>query len=129
MKFEEVYSEYERLRNNLSSRRTAIIKRNLEEIGRLDEELIVISEKIKTFDLKNNNFTEKEKESLKTLVSEVKNLEENNEILINYSLNVINNTLSGILNIIQKDKTSYNSKGLNCQNEDENAISSIIEEA
>ncbi len=129
MKFEEVYSEYEKLRNNLSSRRTAIIKRNLEEIGRLDEELIVISEKIKTFDLKNNNFTEKEKESLKTLVSEVKNLEENNEILINYSLNVINNTLSGILNIIQKDKTSYNSKGLNCQNEDENAISSIIEEA
>lgn len=129
MKFEEVYSEYERLRNNLSSRRTAIIKRNLEEIGRLDEELIVISERIKTFDLKNNNFTEKEKESLKTLVSEVKNLEENNEILINYSLNVINNTLSGILNIIQKDKTSYNSKGLNCQNEDENAISSIIEEA
>lgn len=129
MKFEEVYSEYERLRNNLSSRRTAIIKRNLEEIGRLDEELIVISERIKAFDLKNNNFTEKEKESLKTLVSEVKNLEENNEILINYSLNVINNTLSGILNIIQKDKTSYNSKGLNCQNEDENAISSIIEEA
>ena len=129
MKFEEVYSEYEKLRNNLSSRRTAIIKRNLEEIGRLDEELIVISEKIKAFDLKNNNFTEKEKESLKTLVSEVKNLEENNEILINYSLNVINNTLSGILNIIQKDKTSYNSKGLNCQNEDENAISSIIEEA
>ena len=129
MKFEEVYSEYERLRNNLSSRRTAIIKRNLEEIGRLDEELIVISERIKTFDLKNNNFTEKEKESLKTLVSEVKNLEENNEILINYSLNVINNTLSGILNIIQKDKTSYNSKGLNCQNEDENTISSIIEEA
>ena len=129
MKFEEVYSEYEKLRNNLSSRRTAIIKRNLEEIGRLDEELIVISEKIKAFDLKNNNFTEKEKESLKTLASEVKNLEENNEILINYSLNVINNTLSGILNIIQKDKTSYNSKGLNCQNEDENAISSIIEEA
>ena len=129
MKFEEVYSEYEKLRNNLSSRRTAIIKRNLEEIGRLDEELIVISERIKTFDLKNNNFTEKEKESLKTLASEVKNLEENNEILINYSLNVINNTLSGILNIIQKDKTSYNSKGLNCQNEDENAISSIIEEA
>ena len=42
MKFEEVYSEYEKLRNNLSSRRTAIIKRNLEEIGRLDEELIVI---------------------------------------------------------------------------------------
>ena len=129
MKFEEIYSEYEKLRNNLSSRRIAIIKKNLEEIGRLDEELIVISERIKAFDLKNNNFTESEKESLKTLASEIKNLEENNEILINYSLNVINNTLSGILNIIQKDKTSYNSKGLNCQNEDENAISSIIEEA
>ena len=129
MKFEEVYSEYERLRNNLSSRRTAIIKKNLEEIGRLDEELIVISERIKAFDLKNNNFAESEKESLKTLASEIKKLEENNEILINYSLNVINNTLSGILNIIQKDKTSYNSKGLNCQNEDEDTISSIIEEA
>ena len=129
MKFEEIYSEYEKLRNNLSSRRIAIIKKNLEEIGRLDEELIVISERIKAFDLKNNNFTESEKESLKTLASEIKNLEENNEILINYSLNVINNTLSGILNIIQKDKTSYNSKGLNCQNEDENTISSIIEEA
>lgn len=129
MNYEEIYNEYKKIKDNLLARKNAIIKRNLEEIYRLDEELITISEKIKSYDLKNNNFTQEEKQSLKNLASEIKQLEENNEILINHSLGVIKNTLSGILNIIQKDKNSYNSKGLNCQNEDESPLSSIIEEA
>ncbi len=129
MEYEEIYNEYKKIKDNMLERKEAIIVRNLEKIYKLDEELIEITEKLKTYDLKDNNFTSEEKQNLKDLVSEIKKLEENNEILINHSLGVIKNTLSGILNIIQKDKNSYNSKGLNCQNEDESPISSIIEEA
>ena len=128
MKFEEVLSEYKNLKQNLLDRKQAIIKRNIEVITRLDEELVVIADKIKKFDILNNNFTEDEKKELKTLGKEIKKLEENNETLIKYSLNVINSTLSGILNIINKDKNTYNSKGLNCRG-DEIPFSSIIEEA
>lgn len=129
MEYEKIYNEYKKIKDNMLERKEAIIVRNLEKIYKLDEELIEITEKLKTYDLKDNNFTSEEKQNLKDLVSEIKKLEENNEILINHSLGVIKNTLSGILNIIQKDKNSYNSKGLNCQNEDESPISSIIEEA
>ncbi len=128
MKFEEVLLEYENLKQNLLDRKQAIIKRNIDLISKLDNELVVIADKIKKFDISNNNFTDEEKAQLKTLGKEIKKLQENNEILIKYSLDVINNTLSGILNIIYKDKNTYNSKGLNC-NGDETPFSSIIEEA
>ena len=129
MEYEKIYNEYKKIKDNMLERKEAIIVRNLEKINKLNEERIEITEKLKTYDLKDNNFTSEEKQNLKDLVSEIKKLEENNEILINHSLGVIKNTLSGILNRIQKDKNSYNSKGLNCQNEDESPISSIIEEA
>ncbi len=128
MKFEEVFLEYQNLKQNLLDRKQAIIKRNLEDITRLDSELVVIIDKIKKIDISNNDFTKEEKEQLKSLGKEIKKLEENNEMLIKHSLDVINNTLSGIFNIIIKDKNTYNSKGLNC-NEDETPFSSIVEEA
>ena len=129
MKFEEIYKLYQSLKDNLQKRREAIMKKNLEQINKLDEDLVIIAEKLKTLRNIKASFNEEEKEKLNALIEDVKKLEENNEILINYSLNVINNTLSGILNIIQKDKKSYNSKGQNCQNDNNEAISSIIEEA
>jgi hypothetical protein len=60
---------------------------------------------------------------------EIKTLQENNEILIKHSLNVINNILSGILNIAQNEKTSYNAQGKGCQDSESLDISSITEEA
>ena len=79
--------------------------------------------------LANNSFSEDEKENLRKLGEEIKTLQENNEILIKHSLGVINNILSGILNIAQNDKCSYNSRGLGCQDSESLDISSITEEA
>ena len=74
-------------------------------------------------------FMQNEKDELKKLGEEIKVLQENNEILIKHSLGVINNILSGILNIAQNDKCSYNSRGMGCQDSESLDISSITEEA
>ena len=86
-------------------------------------------EKIGKFDIQNNDFSQKQKDDLKKLGEEIKILQENNEILIKHSLNVINNILSGILNIAQNEKTSYNAKGKSYQDSESLDISSITEEA
>ena len=107
----------------------AIIKKDLEALNATDEATMVLLEKINKFDILNNDFSQEEKEELKKLGEEIKKIQENNEILIKHSLNVINNILSGILNIAQNEKTSYNSKGAGCQNSESLDISSITEEA
>ena len=59
----------------------------------------------------------------------IKILQENNEILIKHSIGVINNILSGILNIAAHDKSSYDAKGQGCTDSETLDISSITEEA
>ena len=73
--------------------------------------------------------TDEERDELKKLGNEIKMLQENNEILIKYSINVINNTLSGILNIAANDKSTYNAQGHGCTGSETLDISSITEEA
>ena len=129
MNFSEVYNAFLELKNVLENKKQAIIKKNIEQLSAMDEATIVLVEKINKFDLKNNDFSPEEKENLKKIGEEIKVIQQNNEILINHSLNVINNILSGILNIAQNEKTSYNSKGAGCQNSESLDISSITEEA
>ena len=129
MNYDEVYDTYLELKNALEGKKQAIIKRNLEELSRLDENLTVLCQKIEKFDLKNSSkaFTDEQKENLKKLGEKIKHLEENNEILIKHSLDVINGLLSGILNIVNNDD-SYDAKGKSCSSDDLE-ISSITEEA
>ena len=131
MEYTEVYGAYSELKEIVSKKKDAIIKKNLEEINNLDEATIIVTEKIKKFDLENtpNSFTDTEKEALRKLGKEIKKIEENNEILIKHSLGVINNILSGILNIVQSDKCSYNAQGKGCIDNESLNISSITEEA
>ena len=129
MNYSEVYSAFEELKEVLIKKKEAIIKKNLELLNATDEATIVAVEKINKFDLKNNSFSDDEKQSLKKLGEEIKTLQENNEILIKHSLSVINNILSGILNIAQNEKSSYNSRGMGCQDSESLDISSITEEA
>ena len=131
MEYKKVYEAYLKLKENLALKKEAIIKKKLEELTRIDEELIVLCEQLKTFDFKklSQTLTQEEKNNLKNLAQEIKKLENNNEILIKHSLDVINNLMSGILNIAKKDTQSYNSKGMNCSNTDSLGISSITEEA
>lgn len=129
MSYNEVYNSFLELKNVLNQKKEAIIKKNLEVLNSTDEAIIVLVEKINKFDILNNNFTDDEKQKLKKLGEEIKVIQENNEILIKHSLGVINNILSGILNIAQNDKYSYNAKGAGCQNSESLDISSITEEA
>ena len=131
MDFDKVYSAYEELKENLVQKHDVIIKKNMEELNKLDELGCVIIEKIKKFNLDSepNNFTNDEKQKLKNLGLEIKKIEENNEILIKHSLGVINNLLSGILNIVQSDKNTYNAQGIGCTIDESLNISSVTEEA
>ena len=131
MDFNKVYETYEELKENLVQKHDTIIKKNMEELNKLDENTYVIIDKIKKFNLDKepNNFTEEEKQRLKNLGKEIKKIEENNEILIKHSINVINNLLSGILNIVQSEKNTYNAQGTNCTIDESFDISSITEEA
>ena len=131
MDFDEVYSAYQELKENLVQKHDSIIKKNMEELNNLDEITHVIIEKIKKFNLDGepNTFTDEQKQKLKSLGSEIKKVEENNEILIKHSINVINNILSGILNITANENTSYNAKGKSCVDKEALDISSITEEA
>ena len=129
MNYNEIYNAFLELKSTLEKKKEAIIKKNLELLHETDEATIVLTEKINKYDLSNNNFTQEEKEKLKKLGEEIKVIQENNEILIKHSLNVINNILSGILNIAQNEKTSYNARGIGCQDSESLDISSITEEA
>ena len=131
MEYIDVYNAYKELEENLLQKKEAIIKKDLEELNKLDENLKVLVEKINRFDLKNspNDFTDKQKEELRQLGEKIKVVQENNEILIKHSLGVINGLLSGILNIAQSEMRSYNSKGLSCSDDESLDISSITEEA
>ncbi len=131
MNYKEVYEAYNNLKEILVKKHDAIIKKNLEELNSLDEATIILVDKIKKIDIENTSksFSEEEKNALKSLGEEIKKIEKNNEILIKHSLDVINNILSGILNIVQSDKNSYNSKGIGCVDNESLNISSITEEA
>ena len=129
MNYSEVFDTFLELKNILENKKEAIIKKNLEVLNSTDEAIIVLSEKINKFNLVENDFSQEEKENLKKLGEEIKIIQENNEILIKHSLGVINNILSGILNIAQNEKTSYNARGMGCQDSESLDISSITEEA
>ena len=129
MNYNEVYATFLELKEVLLNKKEAIIKKDLEVLNLTDEAVIVLVEKINRFDLQNNNFSDDEKRNLKKLGEEIKVIQKNNEILIKHSLDVINNILSGILNIAQNEKSSYNAQGRGCQSNESLDISSITEEA
>ena len=130
MVFEEVYNTFSELKNILEEKKQAIIKKNLEKIASCDEMSLALCEKIQKYNLQEgNDFSVEQKTKIKALGSEIKVIQENNEMLIKHSLDVINNILTGILNIAQNEKSSYNEKGIGLKNSESLDISSITEEA
>ena len=129
--YNEVFEAFKELEELLTEKKDAIIHKNLDKLAQIDENIVIVSDKISKFNLEEmqKTFSEIQKVELKTLGEKIKILQENNEILIKHSLNVINNILSGILNIAANDNTSYNSKGKSCTDNETLDISSITEEA
>ena len=133
MNFNDLKENLSKLKNLLSIKKEAIVKNDIETLTKTDEDIVVIFEEIKKVDLKEatKSLTDSEKAQIRQLSQEIKKLENDNEILIKHSLDVINGLLSGILNIAQNEtySHSYDSKGKNCVDEDTYRISSITEEA
>lgn len=129
--FQEVLKTYNELKEVLKEKKQAIIHKELEKLHQTDEEIKVICEKLEKFDLKNSSdkFNQGQKEQLRNLGQEIKEIQQNNEILIKHSLNVINEVLSGILNITMNENSSYDSRGLAHRDKESFNISSITEEA
>ena len=129
--YKDVFETYNELKELLSAKKEAIIHKNLDDLARIDENIIILSDKIEKFDINKmqETFSEEEKQELKKLAQRIKVLQENNEILIKHSIGVINNILSGILNITANENTSYNSQGKSCVDNETLDISSITEEA
>lgn len=129
--YQEIYSLYEELKALLERKKEVLKSRNIDELSKIDEECLVLNDKFKKYDLQNTlkSFDDNQKAELKKIANEIKTLQEHNEMLINYSLNVINNTLAGIINIVQSDSSSYNAQGKTQGDKDGLNISSITEEA
>ena len=129
--YQEVLEEYTSLKELLEDKKDAIIHKNLDKLAHTDEEIVILSNKIAKFSLEDmqKNFSDEQKQELKKIGERIKVLQENNEILINHAIDVINNTLSGILNIAANDKISYNSHGKGQADSETLDISSITEEA
>lgn len=129
--YQEVLETFMKLKELLEAKKQSIISKNTDELACIDENIIIVSDKIDKFSLEEMqaNFNQEQKQNLKKLGKEIKILQENNEILIKHSIDVINNILSGILNIAVNDKSSYNAKGKNCTDIESLDISSITEEA
>ncbi len=129
--YQEVLDAYCELKELLENKKDAIIKRDLDKLAQTDENIVILSDKIGKFNLQDmqNTFSSEQKQELKKIGERIKVLEENNEILIKHSMGVINNILSGILNIAANDNTSYNSQGKSRTDNETLDISSITEEA
>ena len=129
--YQEVLEAYTSLKDLLEDKKDAIIHKNLDKLAMTDENLVILSEKIAKFNLEEmqNTFSQEQKQELKKLGEKIKLHQENNEILIKHAIGVINNTLSGILNIVANDKISYNSQGKGNTDSETLDISSITEEA
>lgn len=128
--YQEVLDAFSKLKELLETKKEAIIKKDLDKLAQADENIVILSDKINKFNLQEmqENFSAEQKEELKKLGERIKVLEENNEILIKHSIGVINNILSGILNIAANDNTSYDSYGKSCTDSETLDISSITEE-
>lgn len=129
--FEEVKQKYIELKELLEHKKQVLIKKDVEELARIDEKLICLYNDIKVVHTHKSelNFTQEEKDQLNNLAQVINQTQKDNEVLILHSLSVINKLFEGILNITSSGKDEYNRLGKKNQTNEFVDISSITEEA
>ena len=128
--FEKILEIYLTIKNLLEKKQQALIKKDLETLAVCDENLICAYNEVKNIYEQKDKFTltREEKDELNKITAQIGQLQKNNEVLINHSLNVINKIFEGILNITSAKNADYNHLGK--KNQDSGLdISSITEEA
>ncbi len=128
--FEKILEIYLTIKNLLEKKQQALIKKDLETLAVCDENLICAYNEVKNIYEQKDKFslTREEKDELNKITAQIGQLQKNNEVLINHSLNVINKIFEGILNITSAKNADYNHLGKKNQ-ENTLDISSITEEA
>ena len=74
MAFEEILEKYIQLRDCLKEKREALIKRDVDKLGSIDENILALCNYMDKFqqEIKEDKFSPEEKESLKQVSAEVK---------------------------------------------------------
>lgn len=129
--YKQTYDLYYELKELLAQKKQFIVNKKIEEMNKTDDLITISCNKIAKLNVSeiSLNFSVEQKQELKKLGEDIKKLQNDNELLIKHSLGVMNKLLSGILNVVQADKTSYNAKGNFCQNAQSSDLSSFTEEA
>ncbi len=130
IKYEDIKNIYIELKELLETKQKALVKKDIDTLGNVDEKILAINERIKDVDNNKDKFTlnQGQKAELNKLVDEILKIENNNKALINHSLNVIDKIFTGILNIATKNNADYTASGKRSQGNGLE-ISSIVEEA
>ena len=129
--YKQTYDLYYELKELLAQKKQFIVNKKIEDMNKTDDLITISCNKIAKLNVSeiSLNFSVEQKQELKKLGEDIKKLQNDNELLIKHSLGVMNKLLSGILNVVQADKTSYNAKGNFCQNTQGSDLSSFTEEA
>lgn len=128
--FEQIKKIYIDLKELLELKKKALINKDIETLTSSDEKLICMYSEIQAvYEQKDKiSLTNAQKQELVELSEIIGKLEKNNEVLITYSLNVIDKIFEGILNITSSKNADYNYLGKKNQGTSLD-ISSITEEA
>lgn len=128
--FEQIKEIYINFEDLLENKKAALIKKDLDSLVSIDEKLICIYNQIKVISEQKDeiNLSTGQKEELNKMSENIGQLQQDNEVLITHSLNVIEKIFEGILRITSSAKGDYNHMGKKNQGTNLD-ISSITEEA
>lgn len=121
---------YESLVELQKEKKRILEKHEIDKLGSIDERILSMYNRA-TLIADKRDFVkpnEDEKKKIKALYQEISKLENLNQALIKYSLNLINNIFEGIMKIASVKTTEYTKDGKSTKM-DEMPLSSIVEEA
>ena len=127
---EKLIETYENLVELQKEKKRILEKHEIDKLGSIDERILSMYNRA-TLIADKREFVkpnDEEKKRIKSLYQEISKLENLNQALIKYSLNLINNIFEGIMKIASVKTSEYTRDGKNTKTDDI-CMSSIIEEA
>ena len=121
---------YESLVELQKEKKRILEKHEIDKLGSIDERILSLYNRATIIADKRESVkpNDEEKKKIKALYQEISKLENLNQALIKYSLNLINNIFEGIMKIASVKTTEYTRDGKSTKTDELN-LSSIVEEA
>lgn len=127
---EKLIETYESLVELQKEKKRILEKHEIDKLGSIDERILSMYNRA-TLIADKREFVkpnDEEKKRIRSLYQEISKLENLNQALIKYSLNLINNIFEGIMKIASVKTSEYTRDGKSTKM-DEMQLSSIVEEA